>query len=141
MGEENTAQSKTCYLFIICQLCGLISIVLWLVLLCMVVDTLPYLWIYPVVINVVTLVLDIVDKCISVDGKNCYWRIPELALWICILAGGTPLGATKFWLVNHKKSKTRYQVAFFIVAMVFICVLSAVEIYLGTQGRGLNCFS
>lgn len=81
---------------------------------------------YFALVLVITLSLNIADKCIARDWCcDCCWRVPECVLHFCSLIGGAP--STAFAMndccIRHKRSKVPYQEVFLCCAKCCIALL------------------
>ena len=96
------------------------------------------LWIltvYLIIMNIVGIIVMGVDKH---KAKVHAWRIPEKALFLCSLAGGS-IGTWAGMYVFHHKTKHWY----FVVGMPLILIIQvAIVVYLSISGKflvfGLN---
>lgn len=93
----------------------ILSLVLWKLGLALV-----YAWL--ISINAVTVLLYGHDKRQAVVGRT---RVPELALHLAALLGGSPAALLGQRLFLHKTRKLRFQVVFIVIVLV-----QAVAIYL-----------
>jgi len=128
MGHNH--EKASCCLYLSCVLSGLVvTSILWGILVWILQEAMSLFWIVPVAINCVTLLINIIDKCIAMDDASCCWRIPEAVLYLLVLCGGGPAGALSFCVACHKKSKALYQRVFLAVSIISNLALGAIFIF------------
>lgn len=81
-----------------------------------------FLYLYLILINVISFIIMGLDKY---RARNHRWRIPERALFLLALAGGSLGSIVGMWLFRHK---TRHW--YFVIGMPAILIL---QILIGTM--------
>lgn len=132
-------QNKCTFGFI--QLMGVVSTVLWFIVLCAWDD---WFWIYPVAVNISTIVVYAVDKC-SASGMQ---EEPRCSIWthrvflLLVAAGGTPAAAVSLWLLFgcHRRFRRNHKLTGLLGASVGSCVGTfVIMITLTAKGHKLKC--
>lgn len=84
--------------------------------------SLPWIWAALAGVNAATLLLYAYDKAVA-GGRRT--RVPELALHLCALLGGTPAALTGQLLFRHKTSKPSFRRVFWLIALAQAALLAA----------------
>lgn len=76
------------------------------------------IWIYLIVVNIITFFLYAEDKRRARCGQ---WRIAESTLLLLALIGGAPGAYASMWIFHHKTRKWKFRIG--IPVMILIQVL------------------
>jgi len=84
---------------------------------------------YFVAVNLLTYIVNSVDKCIAILGNPCNCRVPEILLHFFTIAGGAPATALAMWPpLDHKCKKRPYQnwyIGCAIISLIpFLCLIA-----------------
>ena len=83
----------------------------------------PTIWAHIVAINVVGFLLYAYDK---LAGIRSWGRVPELILHGTVLLGATPMAIVAQQLFWHKTTKRRFQVVFWLIALLQVATVYVV---------------
>ena len=81
-----------------------------------------WIWIYLIVINIVTFILFAVDKGRAIKGK---WRISEAALMCFSAIGGALGGISAMYYFRHKTRKPLFKYGLVIILVIQIALMVA----------------
>ena len=90
-------------------------------------------------INLVTLVLNLVDKLMA--KVECCCRVPECVLHFLSLVGGAPATALSMFIFNHKLTKALYQDKYVHMCLLNISGLVMVTLRIFYFGKSKNWLS
>ncbi|NDF13089.1 MAG: DUF1294 domain-containing protein [Proteobacteria bacterium] len=84
--------------------------------------TAQHIFLYLLVINLITVAVWWLDKRASIQGS---WRIPEKTLLVFCFLGGSPGGFLASRLFRHKTKKSSFRARYILVVILQIILLIA----------------
>jgi len=79
---------------------------------------------YAVAVNATTFFVYAYDKSVAVSG-TALWRVPEVALHVLALAGGSPAALAGQQVLRHKTRKGGFRAWFWLIVTLQVLALAA----------------